>query len=205
MGLTNRNRIHLLAGAAAALLITLAGGCSRSDEPLVGQFKGLDITGAPYGKDFRLTDHNGQERTLADFKGKVVMLYFGFVQCPDVCPTALTRAVETRQLLGADGERLQVIFVTVDPERDTAPILKEYMAAFDPSFLAMSTDLQRTRETADSFKAYFKKVPTGSSYTMDHSALSYLFDPSGVLRVAMRHEQTAQDYAHDIALLMKAP
>lgn len=205
MGFTNRNRIHVLAGSAVALLITLAGGCSRTDEPIVGQFKGLDITGAPYGKDFNLTDHNGQERTLADFKGQVVMLYFGFVQCPDVCPTALSRAVETKRLLGADGERLQVLFVTVDPERDTAPVLKAYMAAFDPSFLALSGDLQRTRDTADSFKAYYKKVPTGGSYTMDHSALSYLFDPSGVLRVAMRHEQTAQDYAHDIALLLKTP
>jgi len=205
MGFTNRNRIHVLAGSAAALLITLAGGCSRSGEPVVGQFKGLDITGAPYGKDFNLTDHNGQERTLADFKGQVVMLYFGFVQCPDVCPTALSRAVETKRLLGADGERLQVLFVTVDPERDAAPVLKAYMAAFDPSFLALSGDLQRTRDTANSFKAYYKKVPTGSSYTMDHSALSYLFDPSGVLRVAMRHEQTAQDYAHDIALLLKTP
>lgn len=205
MGFTNRNRIHVLAGSAVALLITLAGGCSRTDEPIVGQFKGLDITGAPYGKDFNLTDHNGQERTLADFKGQVVMLYFGFVQCPDVCPTALSRAVETKRLLGADGERLQVLFVTVDPERDTAPVLKAYMAAFDPSFLALSGDLQRTRDTANSFKAYYKKVPTGSSYTMDHSALSYLFDPSGVLRVAMRHEQTAQDYAHDIALLLKTP
>lgn len=205
MGFTNRNRIHVLAGSAVALLITLAGGCSRTDEPIVGQFKGLDITGAPYGKDFQLTDHNGQERTLADFKGQVVMLYFGFVQCPDVCPTALSRAVETKRLLGADGERLQVLFVTVDPERDAAPVLKAYMAAFDPSFLALSGDLQRTRDTADSFKAYYKKVPTGSSYTMDHSALSYLFDPSGVLRVAMRHEQTAQDYAHDIALLLKTP
>ena len=205
MGFTNRNRIHVLAGSAVALLITLAGGCSRTDEPIVGQFKGLDITGAPYGKDVNLTDHNGQERTLADFKGQVVMLYFGFVQCPDVCPTALSRAVETKRLLGADGERLQVLFVTVDPERDTAPVLKAYMAAFDPSFLALSGDLKRTRDTADSFKAYYKKVPTGSSYTMDHSALSYLFDPTGTLRVAMRHEQTAQDYAHDIALLMKAP
>jgi protein SCO1/2 len=205
MGFTHRNRVQVLAGTALALLLSVAGGCSRSDEPLVGQFKGLDITGVPYGKDFRLTDHNQQERTLADFKGKVVMLYFGFVQCPDVCPTALTRAVETKQLLGADGERLQVIFVTVDPERDTAPILKAYMAAFDPSFLAMSTDAEGTRKTADSFKAYYKKVPTGSSYTMDHSALSYLFDPSGNLRVAMRHEQTAQDYAHDIALLLKTP
>ena len=205
MHCTNRNRVQVLASTALALLVTFAGGCNRSEEPLIGQFKGLDITGVPYGKDFRLTDHNQQERTLADFKGKVVMLYFGFVQCPDVCPTALSRAVETKQLLGADGERLQVIFVTVDPERDTAPILKEYMAAFDPSFLAMSTDIQGTRRTADSFKAYYKKVPTGSSYTMDHSALSYLFDPSGNLRVAMRHEQTAQDYAHDIALLLKTP
>jgi len=205
MTFTNRNRVQVLAGTALALLVALAGGCSRSDEPVVGQFKGLDITGVPYGKDFKLTDHNNQERTLADFKGKVVMLYFGFVQCPDVCPTALTRAVETKQLLGADGERLQVIFVTVDPERDTAPILKAYMDAFDPSFLALSTDTQHTRETADSFKAYYKKVPTGSSYTMDHSALSYLFDPSGNLRVAMRHEQTAKDYAHDIALLLKTP
>ncbi|APW45909.1 SCO family protein [Rhodoferax antarcticus] len=205
MTFTNRNRVQVLAGTALALLVALAGGCSRSDEPVVGQFKGLDITGVPYGKDFKLTDHNNQERTLADFKGKVVMLYFGFVQCPDVCPTALTRAVETKQLLGADGERLQVIFVTVDPERDTAPILKAYMDAFDPSFLALSTDAQHTRETADSFKAYYKKVPTGSSYTMDHSALSYLFDPSGNLRVAMRHEQTAKDYAHDIALLLKTP
>lgn len=205
MSFTNRNRVQVLAGAALALLLTVAGGCSRSDEPIVGQFKGLDITGVPYGKDFRLTDHNNQERTLADFRGKVVLLYFGFVQCPDVCPTALTRAVETKQLLGADGERLQVIFVTVDPERDTAPILKAYMAAFDPSFLAMFTDAQGTRKTADNFKAYYKKVPTGGSYTMDHSVLSYLFDPSGNLRVAMRHEQTAQDYAHDIALLMKTP
>lgn len=180
--------------------------CSQSDDaPNVFKFKGLDITGAPYGKDFKLPDHNGQERTLADFRGKVVMLYFGFVQCPDVCPTALSRAVETRRLLGADGERLQIIFITVDPERDAAPVLKEYMAAFDPSFLALSGDLKRTRDTADSFKAYYKKVPTGSSYTMDHSALSYLFDPTGTLRVAMRHEQTAQDYAHDIALLLKAP
>lgn len=177
-------------------------GCGR-DEPAVGRFRGLDITGAPYGKDFRLTDFNGQSRTLADFKGKVVMLYFGFVQCPDVCPTALTRAVETKRLLGADGQRLQVIFVTVDPERDTAVVLKDYMAAFDASFLALYGDLKQTRETADAFKAYYKKVPTGSSYTMDHSALSYLFDPSGTLRVAMRHEQSAADYAHDIALLLK--
>ncbi len=201
---TNWHRRHLLSLGLAAGLLPMLSACSR-DEPVVGQFRGLDITGAPYGKHFRLTDFNGKERTLADFKGQVVMLYFGFVQCPDVCPTALTRAVETRRLLGAAADRLQVIFVTVDPERDTAAVLKEYMAAFDPTFLALFGNLTQTRETADAFKAYYKKVPTGSSYTMDHSALSYLFDPSGTLRVAMRHEQTAADYAHDIALLLKTP
>ena len=131
------------------------------------------------------------------------MLYFGFVQCPDVCPTALTRAVEVKRLLGADGERLQVIFVTVDPERDTNDILKAYMAAFDPTFLALHGNADKTRSTAEHFKVYYKKVPTGSSYTMDHSALSYVFDPNGQLRLAMRHEQSAEDYAHDIVQLLK--
>jgi len=198
------HRRHLLSFLLAAPVLPVLTACSPH-APAVGQFRGLDITGAPYGKDFRLTDFNGKERTLADFKGQVVMLYFGFVQCPDVCPTALSRAVETRRLLGAAADRLQVIFVTVDPERDSGAVLKDYMAAFDASFLALSGDLKQTRETADAFKAYYKKVPTGSSYTMDHSALSYLFDPSGTLRVAMRHEQTAADYAHDIALLLKTP
>ncbi len=154
----------------ALLLVSFSvlSGCNRTDGAATPAFKGMDITGANYGKDFRLTDVDGRERTLTDFKGKAVLLYFGFVQCPDVCPTALARAVETRRLLGAQGERLQVIFVTVDPERDTAAILKEYMAAFDPSFLALSGDAQRTRETADHFKVYYKKVPTGESYTLDH-------------------------------------
>ena len=180
-------------------------GCDRVNDPAAPKFKGLDITGVDYGHDFRLTDFDGRERTLSHFKGKAVMLYFGFVQCPDVCPTALARAVETKRLLGTAGDRLQVIFVTVDPERDTAEILKSYMAAFDPTFLALYGDAQRTRETADHFKVYYKKVPTGESYTMDHSAVSYVFDPAGKLRVVLRHEQTAQDYAHDIALLLKTP
>lgn len=188
----------------ALLLVSFSvlSACSRTDGPAAPAFKGMDITGANYGQDFRLTDVDGRERTLIDFRGKAVMLYFGFVQCPDVCPTALARAVETRRLLGAAGERLQVIFVTVDPERDSAEVLKSYMAAFDPSFIALSGDAQRTRETADHFKVYYKKVATGQSYTMDHSAVSYVFDPAGQLRVVLRHEQTAQDYAHDIALLL---
>ena len=130
-----------------------------------------------------------------------MLLYFGFVQCPDVCPTALTRAVETRRLLDPDGDKLQVIFVTVDPERDTPELLREYMAAFDPSFVALRGDAERLRQTAAEFKVYYKKVPTGISYTMD-TALSYVFDAEGRLRLALRHEQTAQDYAHDIALLI---
>jgi protein SCO1 len=165
--------------------------CSRNETSDAPKFKGIDITGAKYGKDFQLADTDERVRTLADFKGKAVMLYFGFVQCPDVCPTALTR------------ERLQVIFVTVDPERDTNDILKAYMAAFDPTFLALHGNADQTRSTAEHFKVYYKKVPTGSSYTMDHSALSYVFDPQGQLRLALRHEQSAQDYAHDIAQLLK--
>jgi protein SCO1/2 len=193
--------LALFLGLAASFLSA----CNRTHDPAAPAFKGLDVTGANYGKDFRLTDVDGRERTLADFKGQAVMLYFGFVQCPDVCPTALARAVETKRLLGAAGDRLKVIFITVDPERDTAAVLKSYMAAFDPSFLALYGSAQRTRETADQFKIYYKKVPTGQSYTLDHSAVSYVFDPAGQLRVVLRHEQTAQDYAHDIALLLKTP
>jgi len=201
---------RLWSGVCSACLLALAlsallSACSRSDDPASPKFKGLDITGVDYGKDFLLTDFDGRERRLGDFKGRVVMLYFGFVQCPDVCPTALTRAVETKRLLGADGERLQVIFVTVDPERDSAEILKAYMAAFDPSFLALHGNAERTRETAANFRVYYRKIPTGSSYTMNHSAMSYVFDTQGRLRVVLRHEQTAVDYAHDIALLLKAP
>ena len=184
----------LLAGAAAVL---------TACQPGKPQFRGIDITGAPYGRDFRLTDVDGQERTLADYRGKLVLLYFGFVQCPDVCPTALTRAVETKRLLGPDGDRLQVIFITVDPERDTPEILREYMAAFDPSFVALRGDAQRLKETAAEFKVFYRQVPTGSSYTMDHTALSYVFDTQGRLRLALKHEQTAEDYAHDIALLAR--
>ena len=189
-------RTVLILGWAALVCVLAA--CQRGDESVAPSFRGLDLAGAPYGRDFRLTDADGRERTLADFKGKAVLLYFGFTQCPDVCPTALIRAAEVRKLLGAEGDKLQVIFITVDPARDTPEVIKAYTAAFDPSFIGLYGDAKRTRETADEFKVYYKQVPTGSSYTMDHSALSYVFDPQGRLRLAMRHEQTATDYAHDI-------
>ncbi len=181
-------------------LLLLLAACQPAETP--ARFRGLDLTGAAYGRDFRLLDPEGRERTLADFRGKAVLLYFGFTQCPDVCPTALIRAADVKKRLGAEGDRLQVVFVTVDPERDTGPVIREYTAAFDPTFLGLHGDAKRTRETADEFKVYYKKVPTGGSYTMDHSALSYVFDPQGHLRLALRHEQDAADYAHDIALLL---
>jgi protein SCO1/2 len=192
-------------GGWLALGLPLLSGCDRLKD-MVGvnsPFKGIDVTGAPYGHGFSLPDMNGVPRTLADYQGQVVMLYFGFVQCPDVCPTALSRASQVMELLGPEqAARLQVLFVTVDPERDTPELLRDYMAAFDPRFVALRGDAQATRATADAFKVYYKQVPTGSTYTMDHTALSYLFDPQGRFRVALRHEQTAADYAHDVRALL---
>ncbi len=185
-----------------AVLALGAGALAACDRNKAASFHGIDITGAEYGRDFHLTDADGRERTLADFRGKAVLMFFGFTQCPDVCPTALLRAAEVKQLLGSDGERLQVLFVTVDPERDTPEVLKAYTQAFDPSFIGLYGDAQRLAETAKEFKVYYKKVPTGSSYTMDHSALSYVFDPAGRLRLALRHNQTAQDYAEDLRLVL---
>jgi len=183
-------------GAAATLLATA---CQPSKPQT---FHGIDVTGSAYAKDFRLKDPDGMERTLTDFRGKAVMIFFGFTQCPDICPTALTRAARVKELLGEDGKRLQVIFVTIDPERDTPDILKAYTHAFDPSFLGLYGDLQRTAETAKAFKVYYQKVPTGSSYTMDHSALSYVFDPSGKLRLILKHDQSAEDYADDLRKIL---
>lgn len=167
-------------------------------------FRGLDITGADWGAGFDLPDAQGQQRTLADFGGQVVQLYFGFTQCPDVCPTALTRAAEVKRLLGADGQRFRVVMITVDPERDTPELLRAYMAAFDPSFMALRPATpEQLKAVAQHFRIFYKAVPTGSSYTMDHSAQSYLFDPQGRLRLMLRHAQPAEDYVHDVRMLLK--
>nr|WP_145546483.1 SCO family protein [Variovorax boronicumulans] len=185
--------------AAAALAATLAAGCTSGNS---SAFNGIDVTGADYGKDFRLLDPEGRTRTLADFKGQAVLLFFGFTQCPDVCPTALARAAQAKALLGDLGNRVQVIFVTVDPERDTPQVLQAYTTAFDPNFLGLHGTLEETAEVAKNFKAYYKKVPTGSSYTMDHSALTYVYDPAGKLRVVLRHDQTAEQFAQDLRRLL---
>lgn len=198
-------RRQALAWLAASGALLLAGCDWLTPAGQAAPFNGIDITGAPYARDVQLTDFNGQPRRLSDFKGQVVMLYFGFVQCPDVCPTALSRAAVVKQQLGPAASDLQVIFVTVDPERDTPELLREYMAAFDPSFLALTGSAQAIQATADEFRAYYKKVPTGSSYTMDHTALSYVFDRQGRIRVVLRHEQSAADYAADIGRLLAEP
>nr|WP_311224284.1 MULTISPECIES: SCO family protein [unclassified Acidovorax] len=180
------------------VLAAALAGCKKA--PVA--YKGTDITGAQYARGFQLKDAEGRVRTLADFQGKAVMLFFGFTQCPDVCPTALTRAVEIRQLLGKEGQRLQVLFITIDPERDNPAVLGAYTQVFDPSFIGLYGDLEQTAAAASEFKVYYKKVPTGASYTMDHSALSYVFDPEGKPRLVLRHEQSAKECAEDLRQLL---
>ncbi len=184
-------------------LMTLASlaACSP-DKPA---FRGVDITGADYAKDFALPDQNGQMRTLKDFSGKAVVVFFGYTQCPDVCPTTLQELQQVKQLLAAEGDRLQVIFVTVDPERDTAELLKAYMANFDPGFVALRPAPEQLQAVLKDFKIYAKKVEgkTASSYTMDHSAQSYIYDPKGRLRLYSRYGSGAQAMADDLRLLLK--
>ena len=171
------------------LLFSLLGalalaGCSGSSE----SFKNTDITGADYGRDFVLTDHNGKPRTLADFRGKVVVVFFGYTRCPDVCPTTLADLKAAKEQLGAEGNRLQVLFVTLDPERDTRQLLASYVPAFDPSFLGLYGDAAATARVAKEFKVFYRKAPgkTPDSYTVDHSSGSYVFDPQGRLRLLVR-------------------
>ena len=189
-------RSVLLLGASALALTA----CS----PDAPKFTGIDITGADYATGFSLADHNGQPRSLADFKGKVVMVFFGFTQCPDVCPTSLTEMAQVKQMLGADGDRFQGLFVSIDPERDTPAIMKEYMAAFDPSFLALYSKPDELPALAKSFKIYYKKVPGSApgSYTMDHSAGSYIFDPKGRVRLYNRYGTGVQALADDVKRLL---
>ena len=190
--------MRILRTGLLAVFVLLAA-CGRE----VVAYSGSDVTGANFGRDFQLADPDGRERSLADFRGKVVLLFFGFTQCPDVCPTALARAAEVRRQLGADGDRVQVIVVTVDPERDTAALLRHATTTFDPTFLGLRSDVQGTRRVADEFHVFYQKVPTGGSYTMDHTALTYVFDAKGRLRLLLRHDQTAAQYVSDLRTLMK--
>jgi protein SCO1/2 len=195
------NKRQWLGGLSVTALLALVG-CGQ-DKPA---FRGVDITGATYAQGWELADQNGQVRTLKDFAGKAVVVFFGYTQCPDVCPTSMQELAEVKRLLGKDGERLQGVFITVDPERDTAELLQSYMANFDPSFVALraSTPEQLDKVTKD-FKIYFKKVEgkTPTSYTMDHSAGSYTFDAQGRVRLYNRYGSGAPALAEDLKILLK--
>ncbi len=198
-----RNPLYRLGSLIAAPILAFALlGCSPK-----ASFTNVDITGSTaFGKDFILLDPDGKTRTLEDFKGKVVVMFFGYTQCPDVCPTTLTEMEQAMNLLGPQSNQVQVLFVTVDPQRDTAAILKQYVPAFDPRFLGLrpADDAALDKVTKD-FKIYYKKVPGSSpgSYTIDHTAGSYAFDRNGQLRLFIKHAQGPQTLAQDLKELLK--
>ncbi len=203
--------VALFAAMALALLVSACGDKGKEGEgkqmllsPVSSSFKNTDVTGLGYAKDFSLTDHNGTPRRLADFRGKVVVVFFGYTQCPDVCPTTMMEMAEVMRQLGPDADRVQVLFVTVDPERDTAALLRSYVPAFDPRFLGLTGDLAAVEKIAKEFKVFYQKVPgkQAGSYTMDHTAGSYVFDANGRIRLFVRHGQGADPIAHDIKKLL---
>lgn len=194
---------RLIPGLGASLLIAagLLAGCSPAQAP---SFHATVLNNPQFALDFRLKDPSGQERTLADWRGKVVLIFFGYTQCPDVCPTALSRAAQVMELLGPDASRVQVLFVTVDPERDTPALLREYPPAFHPSFLGLYTSVEETAQVAKHFRVFYKINPgsTPSTYTIDHSVTTYAYDPEGKLRLAIGHDATAEAVAQDIKALL---
>ena len=204
--LSNSRRLALkgLAVIAATPVPMLLTACSPSTSKPV--FQSIDLTGADYAKGFTLADYNGKTRSLADFAGQVVVVFFGFTQCPDVCPTALAELAEVKRLLGKNGSKMQGIFITLDPERDTPEVLKAYVANFDPGFLALRPTMEQLPEVAKSYKIFYKKVDgkTPSSYSLDHSTGTYVYDPKGNLRLYSRHASGAAVMASDIALLLKS-
>ena len=191
----------ILRRCVALLLIAVLAACGAGGPA----FQASDISGSSFGRDFELKDPQGRTRTLADFRGKAVVLFFGYTQCPDVCPTTLAALAEAMKRLGADADRVQVLFVTVDPERDTPALLAQYVPAFDPRFIGLYGDADATARTAKEFKVLYQKVagPTGN-YTMDHSAGTYVFDPQGRLRLYVSNGQGPDVFVHDLRELLHA-
>lgn len=183
-----------------AIFAAMIGGCGRN----APQFQATDITGAEFGRQFHLTDHNGTPRSLADFNGRVAVVFFGYIHCPDVCPTTMSDLAVALRELGDDASRVQVLFVTIDPERDTPALLREYVPAFNPTFLGLYGDAAATAATAQEFKVMYQKQPgrTPESYSMDHSAGTYAYDPQGRLRLYFNYGQKPEVFAHDIRLLL---
>jgi protein SCO1/2 len=196
--LTTISRLRL--GAALALLVAALASCERSP-----RFKSTDLTGADYGRVLELADHTGRARSLADFRGKVVIVFFGYAQCPDVCPTTLADLAQAMKRLGNDAERVQVLFVTLDPERDSAAVLAQYVPAFDPRFLGLRGDQEATRRAAKEFKVFYEKQPgrTPGEYTIDHSAQVYVIDTQGRLRLFVRHDRLTTDLVDDVRSLLR--
>jgi protein SCO1/2 len=185
----------------AASLGGLVAGC-RNQTP---SFKSTDITGADYGKSLSLTNAaTGKPASLEDFRGKLLLVFFGFTHCPDVCPTTLVKAAQVKKELGAEGNRLQVLFVTVDPERDTPEVLSKYVPAFDPTFIGLRGDAAETMKATREFKVFFQKVPNrdGTSYSVDHTAASYVLDTNGRLRLYVRHTQPVEEIVADLHQLL---
>lgn len=189
--------------ALAALAAAPLAGCDKLPGKALA-FQNTDVTGLDYARDFALTDHTGKPRTLADFKGKVVVLFFGYTQCPDVCPTTMAEMANVMQQLGPQAGQVQVLFVTLDPERDTPALLAQYVPAFDKRFLGLYGDAAATARVAKEFKVFYSKVAgsTPDSYTIDHTAGTYVFDRSGKLRLFIRHGQPADTIVHDIRQLL---
>jgi len=174
-----------------------------SDKPPVA-FKNTDVTGLEYARDFALNDHTGKLRTLADFKGKVVVIFFGYTQCPDVCPTTMVEMANVMKQLGPQADKVQVLFVTLDPERDTPALLSKYVPAFDARFLGLVGDQAATEKIAKEFKVFYQKVPgkEAGSYTMDHTAGTYVFDQQGRIRLFIRNGQETEAITHDLKILL---
>jgi protein SCO1/2 len=192
--------LRFLAAAGFVLLIAAAGCGERTQAP---KFRLTDISGAPFGAGFSLTDHNGQPRTLSDFKGKVVTVFFGFTHCPDVCPTALAEMAQVVRELGSDAGRVQVLFVTVDPERDTPDVLKRYVPSFHPDFLGLHGDAEAIARTAKEFKVFHQKQPvSGGGYSVDHTAATYIYDTHGRLRLFAGYGQGGAALVHDVRILL---
>ncbi|MFM9885376.1 MAG: SCO family protein [Burkholderiales bacterium] len=182
------------------LVVATLSGCG-SEKP---GFKTTDVTGATYAREFALTDHTGTRRTLEDFRGKVTAVFFGFTRCPDVCPTTLAQMKVVLADLGPDAKRVQVLFITVDPERDTSEVLAQYVTAFDPGFIALTGSVDDIKRVAKEFKVFFQKAPgtSADNYSVDHTAAYYVFDPEGRVRLFMRHNTPPADFVADIKLLL---
>jgi protein SCO1/2 len=193
--------MHLRSLAILFVALLALAGCSEKAAPA---FQNTDVTGLDYAKDFALHDPSGKLRTLADFKGKAVVVFFGYTQCPDVCPTTMVEMANVMKALGPDADKVQVLFITLDPERDTAELLAKYVPAFDARFLGLRGDLAETEKVAKDFKVFYQKVPgkTPGSYTLDHMAGTYVYDPQGRIRLFIRYGQPADSIVHDLKILL---